>query len=145
MSMKNITIVICILVGFVQSCKSIYFRSKGNQSNTSIYFVNAYQGSCSPYAVEFNDESNSIVEIKNHLVLSSCGKDYMNEEEIGQAIQAYIKYHFFILQVDQEGNVYINPDKQEPPVLLRKSLNPSPKDLEKYEKYKGSWYIRKKQ
>lgn len=164
--MKN-TVVICMLICIMQSCtdqkmsidtiiekydtvdfsvlksKSIYFRSKGNQKNTSIYFVNIYKGSCSPYAVEFNDDDKSVVEIKNHLVVSSCGKDYLSKEEIEAAMKAYAKYHFCLLQVDEEGNVYINPDKQEFPVLLRKSPSSTPKDIDKFKPYKGNWYIRK--
>jgi hypothetical protein len=165
--MRNI-IAICTLISIMQSCtsqtmntdaiiekydtvnfsalknKSIYFRSKGNQKNTSIYFVNIYKGSCSPYAVEFNDENKSIVEVKNHLVLTSCGKDYLSREEIEKAIKDYAAYRLCLLQVDEEGNVYINPDKQELPVLLRKSPNSTPKDIDKFKLYKGAWYIRKK-
>jgi hypothetical protein len=166
--MRKMILVICILTTFMQSCngqkmgiddiiekydkedfsilknKSIYFRSKGNHKNTSIYFLNIYHDTCSPYAVEFNDESRTIVEIKNHLVLKSCGKDYLSEDEIRQAMKAYAKYQFCLLHVDEEGNVYINPDKQELPVFMRKSPNSPPKDLDKYKLYKGDWYIRKK-
>lgn len=123
--------------------KSIYFRSKGHQKNTSIYFVNIYQNSCSPYTVEFNDQDKNIVEIKNHLVLSSCGKDYLSKEEIEAAIKKYVQYQFCLLQVDNEGNVYINPTVQDRPTLLRKLPNSTPKDLNQFRPYKGNWYIRK--
>jgi hypothetical protein len=123
--------------------KSIHYRSKGNQRNTSIYFVSIYKGLCSPYVVEFNDDDKSVVQIKNHLVLSSCGKDYLSKEDVEVLMKAYAKYDFCLLQVDEDGNVYINPDKQEPPVLLRRSINSTPKDIDKFKSYKGNWYIRK--
>ncbi len=122
---------------------SIYFRSKGHQRNTSIYFVNEFKGSCSPYTVEFNDNDKTVVEIKNHLVLSSCGKDYLSKEQIETALHYFIGYKLCLVQVDTEGNVYINPDKQELPTLLRKSPNATPKDLHLFKLYKEDWYVRK--
>ena len=53
---------------------SLYFRSKGDR-NSSIYFVNKYKGAYSPYIVEVNNDDQSVIEIKNELVLKSCGKD----------------------------------------------------------------------
>lgn len=165
--MKNGAIIILVLTMFLLSCKgqkmdidsiikkydtedfrllknkSIYFRSTGNQRNSSIYFVNIYKGECSPYAVEFDDNIKAIIEIKNHLVLSSCKKDYLSKEEIEQALKKYKEYNLCLIQVDTDGNVYINPDKQELPTLLRKSPNSIPKDVDKFKLYKGNWYVRK--
>lgn len=122
---------------------SIYFRSTGHQNHTSIYFVNTYDGVCSPYAVEFNDQNKTIVNIDNKLVLKSCGKDYLSKEKIAQVVKAYIQYHLLLLQVDKDGNVYINPDRMENATLLRKSTGSNPKDLSLFKHYKGNWYVRK--
>lgn len=122
---------------------SIYFRSKGHRRNSSIYFVNKFKGNCSPYIVEFNNTDNTIVEIKNHLVLTSCVEDYLSKEQIEIVVKKYVEYKLCLLQVDNDGNVYINPDKQELPILLRKSSNSTPQDLEKFKHYKESWYVRK--
>jgi len=123
--------------------RSIYFRSTGNQRNASIYFVNKLSNTCSPYAVEFNNETKKIVEIRNHLVILSCGKDYLSNEAVESAIRKYLEYKLCLVQVDAEGNVYINPDKQALPILLRKAPSSSPANLYQFRPYKGNWYIRR--
>ncbi|MXV13904.1 hypothetical protein [Hufsiella ginkgonis] len=122
---------------------SVYRRSLGNQDNTSIYFVNIYRGKCSPYVVELNDDSKAIVEISNKLVLKSCGKDYLSRAEIEKILEKYVLYNLCLIQVDNEGNVYINPDRSDLPILLRKSSSSPPGDIGLFKAYKGNWYIRK--
>lgn len=165
--LRVVNVHILILIVFLQSCNSqsmnndmvikkyyntdfnklkglsIYCRSKGHQQNTSIYFVNEFSGKCSPYTVEFNDFNKTLVEIKNHLVLSSCEKDYLSKEQIDTAIQLFVEYKLCLIQVDLEENVYINPNKQELPTLLRKSPTSTPRDLQLFKHYKDNWYIRK--
>ena len=122
---------------------SIHFRSAGHQRNTSIYFVNTYDGKCSPYVVELNDHNKTIVNINNDLVLKSCGQDYLSREKITEVLMGYTQYNLCLVQVDNDGNVYINPDRMERATLLRKSMGAIPKDLTLFKHYKGNWYIRK--
>ncbi|TCC99187.1 hypothetical protein [Pedobacter hiemivivus] len=122
---------------------SVYFRSAGHENNTSIYFVNSYGGGCSPYIVELNDRDKIIVNINNDLVLKSCSKDYMSREKITQVLVGYAQYDLCLVQVDNEGNVYINPDRPDRATLLRKSKSSTPKDLALFEHYKGNWYVKK--
>ena len=122
---------------------SIYYRSRGSQTNTSVYFVNLFRGDCSPYVVVYNNVDMSVVEIKNHLVLASCKEDYLNKEDIESIVKQYVGYGICLLQVDEEGNVYINPNRQDGPILLRKSSESTPQDLEKFKHYKGEWYIKR--
>lgn len=121
----------------------IYFRSDGYQSNTSIYYVNIYGGKCSPYVAEFNDRNKTIVNINNDLVVKSCGQDYLNTEKITEVLVGYAQYNLCLVQVDNDGNVYINPDRMERATILRKSKGSTPKDLALFKHYKGNWYIRK--
>lgn len=122
---------------------SIYFRSAGHHNNTSIYFVDSYDWECPPYAVEFNDQNQTIVNINNDLVLKKCSQDYLSREKIRQVLMEYAQYNLHLLQVDNDGNVYINPDRMERATLLRKTANSTPKDLALFKHYKGNWYIRK--
>lgn len=123
---------------------SIYFRSRGNESNTNIYFVNVFSGKCSPYSVEVNKSKIDELQIKNDLVLKTCDKDYLDTEAIKSAIEKYLELNVCLFQVDSLGNVYINPYEQKPPTLLRISEdNILPKDINQFEPYKGNWYIRK--
>lgn len=122
---------------------SIYYRSSGSQTNTSVYFVNLFNGKCSPYVVVYDYVEKTIVEIKNHLVISSCKEDYMNEGYIESVVKQYVDYGVCLLQVDEDGNVYINPNSQDGPILLRKSSESTPQDLERFMHYKGDWYIKR--
>jgi len=122
---------------------SVYFRGPGHQNNASIYFMNSYGGKCSPYIVELNNRDKTIVNINNDLVLKSCSQDYLSREKITQVLIGYVQYDLCLVQVDNEGNVYINPDKPGRATLLRKSKSSTPKDLTSFEHYKGNWYMRK--
>lgn len=123
--------------------KSIYFRSRGHSLNSSVYFINAFGGACSPYVVEFNHKTSNIIEIKNNLVISSCGRDYLSREEIEKSMIKFKEYGFCLLQVDKMGNVFINPNSQDVPIFLRKAFASTPLDIDKYKIYKDNWYIRK--
>lgn len=122
---------------------SIYYRSSGSQINTSVYFVNLFNGKCSPYVVVYDNVEKTIIEIKKHLVLSSCKEDYMDEEYIKSVVKQYVDYGICLLQVDEDGNVYINPNSQDVPILLRKYSESTPQNLEKFKHYKGEWYIKR--
>lgn len=122
---------------------SIYYRSSGSQTNTSVYFVNLFNGKCSPYVVVYDNVEKTIVEIKNHLVLASCKEEYLKKEDIESMVKQYVGYGICLLQVDEEGNVYINPNRQDVPILLRKSSESTPQDLKKFKHYKGEWYIKR--
>jgi len=123
--------------------RSIYFRSSGSNSNTSIYFVNSYEVNCSPYVVEVNNKDFSIIEIKNHLVLKSCDKDFLMKKEIETIINEFAKYKFYLLEVDNEGNVFIKQNRVEDPMIMRKDENSDFKEMNKFINYKGNWYIEK--
>ena len=120
---------------------SIHFRSVGHQSNTSIYFVDSYNWECPPYAVELNDQNKTIVNINNEQVLKRCGQDYLSRERITEVLVEYAQYNLCLVQVDNDGNVYINPDRMERATLLRKSKGSTPKDLTLFKHYKGNWYV----
>ena len=166
MNMKIIT-VFSILLG-LQSCKgqtdgieaviarvdnvdlsqlkdrTIYFRSRGYERGTSVYLVSSgYKVKCSPYAVDFDEDKKRIFQIRNNLVLGSCGEDYLTKEEITKYMGIYMRCKVNLLQVDTAGNVYINPGRAEKAILLRKAPHSTPIDLDEFSPYKGDWYIRK--
>jgi hypothetical protein len=122
---------------------SIHFRSKGYNRNTNIYFVNTFQSKCSPYIVEVQSSTPSDMEINNDLVLKSCGNDYLDNETIKQALIKYLELSVCLISIDDYGNVYVNPSKQERATLLKKVEGSIPKDFDQFEHYKGNWYIRK--
>src|SRR5690606_41781041 len=84
---------------------SIYFRSAGHQSNTSIYFVDSYGWECPPppYAVEFNDQNKTIVNKNNELVLKKGKKDNLRKEKITKVFEAEAKYNLCLVKCDNSG------------------------------------------
>lgn len=122
---------------------SIYFRSKGHRPNTDIYFLNVFDGICSPYSIEVDKLNLDSLIINNDLVIKSCGQDYLDDDKLKRLIRDYLKLDVCFVKVDGYGNVYINPKKQEPPILLKINEESPPKDLNQFEHYQDSWYIRK--
>ncbi|UPT65675.1 MAG: hypothetical protein M0D57_14200 [Sphingobacteriales bacterium JAD_PAG50586_3] len=123
--------------------KYIHFRSVGQTRATSIYFVGVDSVDCSPYGVEVNNANDSVISINNKLVISSCGKDYMTNENITQITKEYLKYNFALIKVDNYGNVFINPDKlNEEPNVLRHVPSTMPLHFNSFKHYSGNWYLR---
>ena len=121
----------------------IHFRSRGHSRNTNIYLISTNETDCSPYSVEVDKSKIDELKIKNDLVLKTCDKDYLDKETIKNAMVKYLELDVCLIQVDSSGNVYINPYEQELPTLLKKSGSSSPKDINQFELYNNSWYIRK--
>ncbi|MCX6180583.1 MAG: hypothetical protein NT150_01470 [Bacteroidetes bacterium] len=122
--------------------KSIYYRSAGASSNSSIYFVNMFKGNCSPYVVEVDNDTKKIIDVRNELVLVKCA-EYFTNKEIEVIMSKFLELKLCFIQVDIDGNVYINPSEQESPVFLKKSKKVMPKDISQFALYKGNWYVRK--
>ncbi len=163
--MKSNWIIVIIIMSLLQSCNSqktdkvidrlddvdfselkglfIHFRSKGHSRNSNIYFITTNKTNCSPYAVEVDKSKIDELKIKNDLVLKTCDKEYLDKETIKIAIEKYLELNICLIQVDSFGNVFINPSKQEFPTLLKMSSSTPPKNINQFELYKGSWYIRK--
>lgn len=121
----------------------VYFRSRGHSIGRSIYFVNLFNGNCSPYSVEVENTSGRILKIDNNLVLETCGADYLTISQIEEAVQAYLKLNLCVVMVDENENIYISPQNQDRPNYLRKSVGSNPKDIGEFVHYRGDWYIRK--
>lgn len=121
---------------------SIY-RGISTQNMITRLCVNIYHGSCSPYLVKLNEKNGNIIEINNDLVLDYCGKDYLSREKIESVVKKYLELDLYLVQVDNDGNVYIKPYQgRRRLVFLRKLPDSTPKDLNLFKHYKGNWYIR---
>jgi hypothetical protein len=111
---------------------SIYFRSKGDNYNTNIYFVSTFQINCSPYIIECDPLAPQKSIINKDLVLESCGQDYLDDQTIIKALAKYIELNVVLIYIDEDGNVYINPSEQERPTLLKKVKNSTPRDFNQF-------------
>lgn len=118
---------------------SIYYVGKG-ENNTLRYFVNLYQGKCSPYLVDMTKDNLSIAKIDNQFVLKSCHDDYLTKAKIKESVTLYCKLNVYLLQTDEYGNVYINPFQEGSPTMMRISSNGKNPDSSKYSHYKDNWY-----
>jgi len=122
---------------------SIYPRSIDKFKGTTIYLIDSYLLKCSPYVVEVENSYDSILSIDNGLVIKSCGKDYFSKSKIEEVLKQYKKLNLCLIQVDNEGNVYINPNRSELPIILKKSKNSTPSNINLFKQYEGDWYVRK--
>lgn len=120
--------------------KYVHFRSRGVESGTLIYFVGKNEGN-GPYSVTVDSRDKSIIKISNSQVES--GLEDLTHDEIVSALECYFEYPFFLIKVDNEGNVYISPVEQDKPTIMRKASMSTSADIGQYQLYKGNWYIRK--
>ncbi|WP_291285494.1 hypothetical protein [Flavobacterium sp.] len=125
-----------------QQLKGVLISYRGINGDNVILTVNKFNGDCSPYMITINPQTKKIVEIRNHLVIKKCN-DYFNHEEIQKYVSCFLNYNFIVLGVDYNGNVYINPDKQQPPNIVRINGKYEKDSYKKFKVYKGNWLILK--
>lgn len=120
---------------------AIHYRSKGKSKNSSIYAVNEYGSSCSPYFVEINNESNEIINVTRGSMTENCAE--FEEEKLRLSILEFLKYKVILVQVDNESNVYINPFAQEKANIIRKeSISDETLKVRGFKNLKNKWYIK---
>lgn len=118
----------------------ISLRNKDRSSMTIM--IDKYDIDCSPYVVTVNLSTKEVLSISDKLMDEEC-KGYLADTDIKILISEFLKHDVAVLGVDKDGNVYINPNKQEPPILLKKSDKSPPKDIDQFKLYKGNWYVKK--
>lgn len=126
------------------SClKNAFINVRGRRSNdTIVLLINKYRFKYSPYIVTANSNTKEILNIDSKLA-ERDNKNYFTLDEIKIFTNCFLKYDFEVLAVDNDGNVYINPNQQNTPILLRKVTGSIPIDFKDFKLYKENWYIRK--
>lgn len=116
----------------------------GINEDTIVILISKNNSKCSPYIVTVNYNTGKVLKVNDTLPKRDCN-GYFTMSEIENFTKCFFKYKFQVLSVDSEGNVYINPNQQNLPTLLRKveNENVTPKDIKDFKMYKGNWYIRK--
>lgn len=121
---------------------TVYYRSEGHNSKSKIYFVSSTKINCSPYIVEHNTKGNTF-DIDNKLVLKSCKEDYLEVQNIKNAVNKYLELDIALIKIDSMGNIYINPSEQSHATLLKVLGSDLPDDINEFSLYKGNWYIKR--
>ena len=115
--------------------------------NEVIYVVGKFEGNKPVYFVTYDLSKKALVQIDNTKLKEANVKEYFTGDEIGNYIEIIRKYGFYLLGVDENNNLYVNPFyKNEPPYFLR--LNSIIKDTTVrkgyvYELYRDNWYLNK--
>jgi len=126
------------------SClKGVFINRRGGKNDNLVFLIISRSNfKCSPYIIKANYDTGKVVNINDTLPNRDCN-GYFTISQIESYVKCFFKYKFQVLSVDADGNVYINPNRQELPTLLRKEENVTPKDIKDYKLYRGKWYIRK--
>ncbi|MCD7971331.1 MAG: hypothetical protein LUG18_01480, partial [Candidatus Azobacteroides sp.] len=122
-----------ISIGILEEGKSmiIYFISKRNEEN---------------YILKYNLKESVISKFSYFDIPE--GEKILSEEELTSIIENFRKYGIYMLEIDEEKNIYINPyEINAPPYYMKCKSDTTKQLLEKndfiYEKYKDNWYINK--
>lgn len=121
---------------------SIAFKS-GSDAKQAVYLLKKYNFDVIPYLVTYDFEKQAVTNINKQALQAAGVEDYLSAGQIEALIVKFINYKFPLLQVDIEGNVFINPfEANAPPLLLRSVGTGNPQTI-MYEHYKDDWYLRK--
>jgi hypothetical protein len=122
----------------------VFISIRSSTETHIIYFIHQFGGNEPGYFVTYSLLNDSISEINKEQLLKANVKDYFTDDEIGSYINEFRKYDFFLLGVDKDSNVFINPYKaQSPPYFLRTKELKSDDTLRMgyvYDRYKSNWY-----
>lgn len=110
-----------------------------------VYEVNKLESNLPVYFVSYDRGSEKITRINNPGLKRKNTADYLSADEIEKYIKAFRNYKFFLLAVDNDNNLYVNPfHENAPPYLLRLNKSITDSIVRKgfvYEHYKGSWFV----
>ena len=127
--------------------KNTFVGIRERNSNEIIYIVDKAEGSLPVYFVKYSIRKKSIIEINKRALEEKNIRNYFTDKEIHNLIENFQKFDLSLLQVDKDGNIFMNPfEINEHAVLLRLANSSDKKEVQKgyvYEHYKGNWYIRK--
>lgn len=122
--------------------RGVFITYRGLDGDNVILTVNKFKSNCPPYIVTVNPITKKIIKIEDHLVSKKCD-DYFNEKEIQNYTICFLKYNFIVLGVDYDNNVFINPNKQQPPSIIRVEDKYSVNEYKEFKVYKDNWLIAK--
>lgn len=119
------------------------------QRSTSIaevvYEVNKMEGNLPAYFVSYDLEKRKLKRINNPGLKRKNAADYLTASEIEKCIKDFRNYKFFLIAVDNDNNLYVNPFYENaPPYLLRLDKSIADSIIRKgfvYEKYKDRWFV----
>jgi hypothetical protein len=129
---------------FVQF-KNISITLKSKNLNKAIYILIKTNSNLPAYIITYDLVKKHIVEIDHSLLAKAGIEDYFSDHQLANYIDAFRKYDFYLMSVDNDCNVYVNPFHANQPICLMR-LNTSVHQgmVQKgylYEQYKGRWYI----
>lgn len=129
---------------FVQF-KNISISLKSKSLNRAVYILIKTNNNLPAYIITYDLTNKRILEI-DHSMLAKAGlADYLTDSQISAYIEAFRKYDFYLMSVDNDCNVYINPFYANQPVCLMRLNTPAHHGtIQKgylYEQYKGRWYV----
>lgn len=125
--------------------KNTNITYRDSYDTTNIYVLTNKVGNKPVYFIHYDKAKKLITEIDRKMLKKANIPDYYTDEQIKIIIDDFIKYDFYILGCDEEGNVYINPYKSNtPPFFLRLKDKKSKETIKMgftYKHYKRNWYI----
>lgn len=129
---------------FVQF-KNISITLKSKSANKAIYILIKTNSNLPAYIITYDLVKKRIMEI-DHSMLAKAGiEDYFTDAQLSNYIETFRKYDFYVLSVDNDCNVYLNPFYANQPVCLMRIKNSSYHNIIQkgylYEQYKGRWYL----
>ena len=125
--------------------KNTNITYRDSDGTINIYVFTNKEGNKPVYFVHFDKLKNIITSIDRSMLKKANFKDYYTDEQISTLMNDFMKYDFYILGSDNEGNVFINPYKvNSPPFFLRLKEKTGKDTIKKgftYKRYKKNWYI----
>jgi hypothetical protein len=146
--MKNINIFIIKYnnVSF-KDLKNVFIAQRSSNLTEVIYMVGKFGGKQPLYFATYSRSKKVITNINDAYLRAENVPDYFTHAEIRHYIEIIRKYDFYLLAMDSDKNLYVNPYYyNEPPLLLRLNTEPKDSTVRKgyvYELYKGNWYLNK--
>lgn len=127
--------------------RNVFISERSKTGNEIVYLLHKFEDDLAVYFVHYDLINGRILKIDDKMLKNRGMAGYFTEQEIADIIKKFRKYKVYLLGVDDDGNIYLNPFySNEPPFLLKLKNTPKDREVKKgymYTLYKGNWYLNK--
>ncbi len=130
--------------------KDIAVTERSRSFTEIVYIVDKFSGNNPVYFVTYNLSSQSVTNIDNTMLRKMNVVEYLDQKQIYYAVQITNKNKLYLLGVDSNGNIIVNPFYSESsPYFLRLKFVKGDSIIRMahgydYTLYKDNWYLNTK-
>ena len=117
----------------------------GRSGDDLIFLVSKFEGNMPGYFVTWNTKTETLIKVDKKNLIGGHLPDYFTERQIIDFVKKIRQYRFYLLGMDKDSNLYVNPFYFDEPVYFLRLKKATGDSLVRkgyvYELVRSRWYI----